>query len=65
VAIANAVSEGKLNVMPEVLVTGGGNAFEGLAASLMRGMNGKSPSKPVAALESPRQGRKKEPGSAH
>src|SRR6266568_2980521 len=65
VAIANAVSEGKLNVMPEVLVTGGGNAFEGLAASLMRGMNGRPPSTPAAALESPRQGRKKEPGSAH
>jgi len=65
VAIANAVSEGKLNVMPEVLVTGGGSAFEGLAASLMRGMNGRSPSTPAAALESRRQGRKKEPGSAH
>src|SRR6266704_1365681 len=64
VAIANAVSEGKLNVMPEVLVTGGGNAVEGLAASLMRGMNGRPPSTPAAALESPRQGRKKEPGSA-
>lgn len=59
VAIANAVSEGKVNVMPEVLVTGGGNALEGLAASLMRGMNGKP------ALESPRQSRKKGPGSAH
>src|SRR6266699_82315 len=64
VAIANAVSEGKLNVMPEVLVTGGGNAFEGLAASLMRGMNGKSPSKPVAARESPRHGSKGQRGSA-
>ena len=64
-AIANAVSEGKLNVMPEVLVTGGGNAFEGLAASLMRGMNGKSPSGPAAGLEPPRQARKKEPRSAH
>jgi regulator of protease activity HflC (stomatin/prohibitin superfamily) len=59
VAIANAVSEGKVNVMPEVLVTGGGNALEGLAASLMRGMNGKP------AVESPRQSRKQEPGSAH
>jgi hypothetical protein len=61
VAIANAVSEGKLNVMPEVLVTGGGNAFEGLAASLMRGMNGK----PAPALDSPKQAGKKGPGSAH
>jgi uncharacterized membrane protein YqiK len=36
VALANALSEGKLNVMPEVLVTGGGGAIEGLAATLMR-----------------------------
>ncbi len=35
VALANALSEGKLNVMPEVLVTGGGGAIEGLAATLM------------------------------
>ncbi len=38
VAVANAVSEGHISVMPEVLVTGGG-AFEGLAASLMRLLN--------------------------
>ena len=40
VAIANAVSEGKLTVVPEVLVTGNGGAFEGLAATLMRSLNG-------------------------
>ena len=40
VAIANAVSEGKITVVPEVLVTGSGGAFEGLAASLMRSLNG-------------------------
>ena len=39
-AIANAVSEGKLTVVPEVLVTGGGGAVEGLAATLMRSING-------------------------
>jgi len=38
VALANALSEGKLNVMPEVLVTGGGGAIEGLAATLMNNM---------------------------
>src|SRR6266567_545285 len=65
VAIANAVSEGKLNVMPEVLVTGGGNAFEGLAASLMRGMNGRPPSTPAAALRPPRESRKKLKGTDH
>ena len=36
IALANALSEGKLNVMPEVLVTGGGGAIEGLAATLIK-----------------------------
>ena len=36
VAVANAVAEGKIDVMPDVLVTGGGGSFEGLAATLMR-----------------------------
>jgi uncharacterized membrane protein YqiK len=39
VAIANAVSEGRLQVVPDVLVTGGG-AIDGVAATLMRAMNG-------------------------
>lgn len=34
VAVANAVSEGKIDIMPDILVTGGG-AGEGLAATLM------------------------------
>jgi uncharacterized membrane protein YqiK len=45
VAVANAVSDGHITVVPEVLVTGGngGGAFEGLAATLMRTFgNGKS-----------------------
>jgi uncharacterized membrane protein YqiK len=45
VAIANAVSEGRLQVVPDVLVTGGG-AVDGLAATLMRAMNGGNGSKP-------------------
>lgn len=40
VAIAGALSEGKLDVMPEVLVTGGGGALHGLAAAFMRSLNG-------------------------
>jgi regulator of protease activity HflC (stomatin/prohibitin superfamily) len=40
VAIANAVSEGKVTVVPEVLVTGGGGAIEGLAATFMRSLSG-------------------------
>src|ERR1700674_4703123 len=42
VAIANAVSDGGLQVVPEVLVTGSG-AVDGLAATLMRAMNGGGP----------------------
>jgi regulator of protease activity HflC (stomatin/prohibitin superfamily) len=44
VAIANAVSDGSLQVVPDVLVTGAG-AVEGLAATLMRAMNGRPESK--------------------
>ena len=40
IAVANALSEGKLDLMPDVLVTGGGGAIEGLAAALMRNING-------------------------
>ncbi|MBM3659550.1 MAG: hypothetical protein FJW95_08590 [Actinobacteria bacterium] len=36
VAVANAVAEGQITVVPEVLVTGGGSSFEGLAATFMR-----------------------------
>src|SRR6058998_2606803 len=45
VAIANALSEGNLDVMPEVLVTGGGGALEGLAATFMRSLNGNGEAK--------------------
>lgn len=42
VAVAAAVSEGKLDIMPEVLVTGGGSSLDGLAATLIRALaNGK------------------------
>jgi uncharacterized membrane protein YqiK len=42
VAVANAVAEGHISVVPEVLVTGGGGSFDGLAAQLIRhfGTNG-------------------------
>jgi uncharacterized membrane protein YqiK len=48
VAIAGAISEGKLDVMPDVLVTGGGGAIEGLAAAFMRSLNGKGEGKAPA-----------------
>jgi regulator of protease activity HflC (stomatin/prohibitin superfamily) len=47
VAVANAVAEGKLTIVPEVLVTGGGGAVEGLAATLMRSFNGNGHAKPT------------------
>lgn len=36
VAAINAIAAGGVNVMPEVLVAGGGNSIEGLAAALIR-----------------------------
>jgi len=36
VAVANAVADGHITVVPEVLVTGGGGSLDGLAATLMR-----------------------------
>ena len=36
VAVANAVADGHITIVPEVLVAGGGGAIEGLAATLMR-----------------------------
>jgi regulator of protease activity HflC (stomatin/prohibitin superfamily) len=49
VAVANAVAEGHITVVPEVLVTGGGGGgggpLDGLAATLMRYLsNGEAPS---------------------
>ena len=34
-AVASAVADGQITVVPEVLVTGGGSSVEGLAASLI------------------------------
>lgn len=51
VAVANAVAEGHITVVPEVLVTGGGGGpFDGLAATLMRFFsNGGAPAPPNGA----------------
>jgi uncharacterized membrane protein YqiK len=59
VAVANAVAEGKITIVPEVLVTGGsGNAFDGLAATLMRTFgDGHGPVLPAGA------GRDREPAA--
>jgi hypothetical protein len=58
----NAVTDGKVTIVPEVLVSGGGGSFEGLAATLIRNLtngsgdgNGSRPepgaSAPAAAAE--------------
>jgi hypothetical protein len=52
VAVANAVSEGNINVVPEVLVTGGGGSFEGLAATLMRSFANGNGGRPNIAADS-------------
>jgi uncharacterized membrane protein YqiK len=60
VAVANAVAEGHITVVPEVLVTGGGGSLDGLAATLIRtfsngggraqgGGNGDRPATPTLA----------------
>ncbi|MGH9194716.1 MAG: SPFH domain-containing protein, partial [Acidimicrobiia bacterium] len=50
-----AIAEGKVDVMPEVLVTGGNGSIDGLAATLMRtltnGSNGASAPKLEAPME--------------
>jgi regulator of protease activity HflC (stomatin/prohibitin superfamily) len=40
VAVAQAVSEGHVTVVPEVLVTGGGGSIDGLAGTLMKAFAG-------------------------
>jgi hypothetical protein len=51
VAVAAAVAEGKLDIMPEVLVTGGGSSLDGLAATLMRALANGKVSLPPAPTE--------------
>jgi hypothetical protein len=58
VAVANAVAEGHITVVPEVLVTGGGGGgpIDGLAATLMRYLSGggaSPPSNGAAAMPAP------------
>jgi uncharacterized membrane protein YqiK len=48
VAVANAVADGHLTIVPEVLVTGGGGSVEGLAATLMKTLRGNGEGPPVA-----------------
>ena len=62
VAVANAVADGHITVVPEVLVTGGGGgSFDGLAATLMRylGTNG---AERHAGAATPAAGTGRDPG---
>jgi hypothetical protein len=47
VAVANAVADGHVTVVPEVLVTGGGGSLDGLAATLIRSLKNGSDTTPV------------------
>ncbi|HRW36922.1 MAG: hypothetical protein KDB04_08145 [Acidimicrobiales bacterium] len=56
VAVAGAISEGGIDIVPEVLVTGGGGSLEGLAATLMQvvrsgGLGGGTAPTPATATE--------------
>jgi uncharacterized membrane protein YqiK len=53
VAVAAAIAEGKIDIMPDVLVTGGGG-LDGLAATLMRALSNGHPVA-TAVAEAPRR----------
>ena len=74
VAVAGAIAEGHIDIMPEVLVTGGG-AVDGLAATVMNTLRGSVPPAPKAPApkpapvvetpaEKPRKAPAKRPGKA-
>lgn len=58
VAVANAVADGGIDIMPDVLVTGGGGSFDGLAATLMAALRNGS----LSSGADPRPDRSIEPG---
>ena len=56
VAVANEISDGKIKIVPDVLVAGGGGSIEGLAATLMgqiasNGKSGNGKQKPTPPAE--------------
>jgi uncharacterized membrane protein YqiK len=53
VAVANAVADGHITVVPEVLVTGGGGSLDGLAATLMRSLTNGAGAKPNGSSPEP------------
>jgi len=53
VAVAGAIAEGQIDIMPDVLVTGGGGAVEGLAATLMNTFRTLPPRPPATGRAKP------------
>jgi uncharacterized membrane protein YqiK len=53
VAVAGAVAEGHIDIVPDVLVTGGGGALDGLAATLMQSLRGTGSPNGQAAVAAP------------
>jgi uncharacterized membrane protein YqiK len=53
VAVAGAVADGHIDVVPDVLVTGGGGALDGLAAALMSSLRNGSLNGPEPAPAAP------------
>jgi uncharacterized membrane protein YqiK len=53
VAVAGAVADGHIDVVPDVLVTGGGGALDGLAAALMSSLRNGSLNGPKPAPAAP------------
>ncbi len=53
VAVAGAVAEGHIDIVPDVLVTGGGGALDGLAATLMQSLRGNGSANGSAAVPVP------------
>jgi hypothetical protein len=65
VAVANAVADGHITVVPEVLVTGGGGSLDGLAATLMRSLTSGAGANPNGSShETPPAASATEPGPA-
>lgn len=56
VAVANAVADGHITVVPDVLVTGGGGSVDGLAASLIRYLGAGGNGSPRVAVPSESSG---------
>ena len=64
-AVASAVADGHITVVPDVLVTGGGGSLDGLAATVMRALVGGAGAKPNGSgRETPPAANATEPGPA-